>query len=89
VAIVDVNVNVVPLNGIEIYVGLFREGSDEPVNAALVGDRFRDTQNGIAVFNLSITDTGRYRIRALSDELPELGPHGPEPWLYSGPFEVR
>jgi hypothetical protein len=68
---------------------LFREGSDEPVNAALVGDRFRDTQNGIAVFNLSITDTGRYRIRALSDELPELGPHGPEPWLYSGPFEVR
>jgi hypothetical protein len=89
VAIVDVNGNVVPLNGIEIYVGLFREGSDEPVNAALVGDRFRDTQNGIAVFNLSITDTGRYRIRALSDELPELGPHGPEPWLYSGPFEVR
>jgi hypothetical protein len=84
-----VNGNVVPLNGIEIYVGLFREGSDEPVNAALVGDRFRDTQNGIAVFNLSITDTGRYRIRALSDELPELGPHGPEPWLYSGPFEVR
>ena len=88
-AIVDVNGNVVPLNGIEIYVGLFREGSDAPVNTLLVGDRFRDTQSGIAVFNLSITDTGRYRMRALSDELPELGPHGPEPWLYSGLFEVR
>ena len=89
VAIVDVNGNVVPLNGIEIYVGIFREGNDVPSNTLLVGDRFRDTQNGIAVFNLSITDNGRFRMRALSDELPELGPHGPEPWLYSGLFEVR
>lgn len=89
VAIVDANGNVVPLNGIQIYLGLFREGHDTPSNSVVVGDRFEDTQNGIAAFNLSITDSDRYRIRALSDELPELGPHGPEPWLYSNPFEVK
>jgi adhesin/invasin len=89
VAIVDVNGNVVPLNGIEIYVGIFRQGNEVPSNTLLVGDRFRDTQNGVAVFNLSITDTGTFRMRALSDELPQLGPHGPEPWLYSAFFNVR
>ena len=89
VAIVDVNGNVVPLNGIEIYVGIFRQGNEVPSNTLLVGDRFRDTQNGVAVFNLSITDGGTFRMRALSDELPQLGPHGPEPWLYSGFFNVR
>ena len=89
VAIVDVNGNVVPLNGIEIYVGIFRQGNEVPSNTLLVGDRFRDTQNGVAVFNLSITDIGSFRMRALSDELPQLGPHGPEPWLYSGFFDVR
>jgi hypothetical protein len=60
-----------------------------PSNDLLVGDRFRDTQNGIAAFDLRITESDQYRLRALSDELPQLGPHGPEPWLYSDPFEVR
>jgi hypothetical protein len=89
VAIADASGNVVPRSGIEIYVGVFREGNEVPSNTVLVGDRFVETQNGIAVFNLSINDSGRYRMRALTDELPELGPHGPEPWLYSGLFEVR
>jgi hypothetical protein len=89
VAIADAAGNVVPLNGIQIYVGVFREGNEVPSNAVVVGNRFKDTQNGIAVFNLRITDPDRYRMRALTDELPELGPHGPEPWLFSGLFEVR
>jgi hypothetical protein len=88
VAIVDVSGNVVPLDGIEIYIGLFREGSDVASNGLLEGDRFKETENGVAVFNLSIRDRGRYRMRALSDELPQLGPYGPEPWLYSGLFTV-
>ena len=29
------------------------------------------------------------RFRVLSDQLPELGPHGPEPFLFSVPFEVK
>ena len=89
VAIADASGDVVPRSGVEIYVGVFREGNDVPSNTVLVGDRFVETRDGIAVFNLSINDSGRYRMRALTDELPELGPHGPEPWLYSGFFEVR
>jgi hypothetical protein len=43
----------------------------------------------VAVFHLRITEQNRFRMRALTDELPQLGPHGPEPWLFSGVFEVR
>jgi hypothetical protein len=88
VALVDAAGNVVPLSGIEVYVGLFREGNDSPSNRLLVGDQVEDTENGVVVFNLQITEEGRYRLRVLSDELPALGPHGPEPWLFSNPFEV-
>jgi hypothetical protein len=55
-----------------------------------LGNRFRDTSNGVAVFDdLAVTKKGRYRLRALSDQLPELGPHGPEPFLFSIPFDVK
>jgi hypothetical protein len=88
VALVDAAGNVVPLSGIEVYVGLFREGNDSPSNRLLVGDQVEDTENGVVVFSLQITEEGRYRLRVLSDDLPALGPHGPEPWLFSNPFEV-
>jgi hypothetical protein len=98
VALVDVDGNIVPLTGIEIYVDLFRSGRDHPDNQRALGDRFRDTVNGVAVFELGVingssgdpvgvSESG-YRLRALTDELPELGPHGPEPWLFSSPFDV-
>lgn len=90
VAMVDAVGNVVDLSGILIYIGLFEEGSDIPVNRRLSGDRFRDTDHGVAVYDgLAVTKKGRYRIRALSDQLPELGPHGPEPFLFSLTFEVK
>jgi hypothetical protein len=90
VAMVDAVGNVVDLSGILIYIGLFEEGSETPVNTRLSGDRFRDTEHGVAVYDgLSINREGRYRIRALSDQLPELGPHGPEPFLFSLVFEVE
>jgi hypothetical protein len=98
VALVDVEGNVVPLSGIEIYVDLFRAGKPFPDNTRALGDRFRETVNGVAVFDLRVVNgssngpVGRsedgYRLRALTDELPELGPHGPEPWLFSEPFDV-
>lgn len=88
VALVDAGGNVVPLSGIEIYLGLFQEGNDTPSNSLLSGDRFRDTENGVAVFTLRVTREGRYRFRALSDELPALGPNGPEPFLVSDRFVV-
>ena len=98
VAIVDAGGNIVPLSGIEIYIGLFREGEEDPSNTRLLGDRFEDTRNGVAEFRFRVTNgnfgivTGtseRYRMRALSDELPQLGPYGPEPFLYSQLFIVR
>ena len=90
VAMVDAVGNVVDLSGILIYIGLFREGSDMPVNERMSGNRFQDTEHGVAVFDdLAITVPGRYRIRALSDQLPQLGPHGPEPFLFSLEFEVE
>jgi hypothetical protein len=82
--------SLVPLSGILMYLGLFPEGSETPNNNLLSGNRFRDTDNGVAVFDdLSVTKKGRYRFRVLSDQLPELGPHGPEPFLFSIPFEVN
>ena len=89
VAMVDKSGNVVPLSGIEIYAGLFREGYDGAANRFMHGDRFEETKDGIAVFTLGILEPGRYQFRALSDELPSLGLHGPEPWLYSDWFEVN
>jgi hypothetical protein len=90
VALVDASGEVVPLSGIMIYLGLFEEGQDTPVNSRLLGSRFHETVDGVAVFDgLSITDEGRYRLRALTDDLPELGPHGPEPFLFSDPFRVE
>jgi len=81
VALVNAAGNVVPLSGIQIYVGLFLEGSDSPSNLRLAGNRFRDTDNGVAVFRLSVRQKGSYRFRALTDDLPDLGPHGPKPYL--------
>jgi adhesin/invasin len=89
VAMVDAAGNVVPRSGIEILLGLFQEGNDVPSNNHWKGDRAQDTEDGIAVFDdLRVTREGRYRIRAISDDLPELGPHGPEPFLFSDEFEV-
>jgi hypothetical protein len=89
VAILDASGNVVPLNGTEIYLGLWEEGDpNPPSNERLAGDRFEDTVNGVAVFNLYVQRSGTYRFKARSDYLPKhLGPYGPE--LFSNEFEVR
>ena len=89
VALVDADGDVVALDGILIYLGLFPEGSETPTNQVIDGSRFESTLDGFATFELTITEKGRYRLRALTDDLPELGPHGPEPWLYSDVFEVK
>jgi Big-like domain-containing protein len=91
VAMVDTAGNVVPLSGIEIYLGLFhitRNGQEAATNDRLLGDRFARTENGVATFSLGVNKVGSYRFRALSDDLPEVGPHGPEPFLFSRPFNV-
>ena len=88
VALVDADGDVVPLSGIFIYLGLFEEGDDSPSNDLLRGERFENTADGIAVFDLAVEREGRYRLRALTDDLPELGPHGPEPYLFSEVFAV-
>ena len=88
VALVDQSGAVVPLSGIFIYVALFEEGRTSPSNEYLRGERFANTANGVAVFSISVERKGRYRLRALTDDLPELGPHGPEPYLFSQTFEV-
>ena len=87
VTIVDRDGNVVPLNGTEVYLGLFEEGDDNPSNGDLSGDRFEHTVNGVATFNLYIKKDGSYRFLARSDYLPpHLGPYGPE--LFSNTFSV-
>jgi hypothetical protein len=88
VALVDPDGNVVPLSGIFIYVALIPEGQDTPANDDLSGERFENTVDGVAVFDLRVLEEGRYRLRALTDDLPELGPHGPQPYLVSEVFEV-
>jgi hypothetical protein len=89
VALVDEDGDLVVLSGIVVYLGLFRDGSDVPNNSLLLGDRFRETQDGVAVFDdIGVTTPGRYRLRALTDDLPEHGPHGPQPALFSAQFEV-
>ena len=89
VALVDADGDVVPLDRILIYLGLFPEGSESPTNQMIDGSRFESTVDGLATFELAVTKKGKYRLRALTDDLPELGPHGPEPWLYSYVFEVK
>jgi hypothetical protein len=89
VALVDAVGNVVPLSGIFIYVALIQEGRDTPSNGFLRGERFENTQDGVAAFDLAVVREGRYRLRALTDDLPEFGPGGPEPYLFSEIFEVE
>jgi hypothetical protein len=89
VALVDADDDVVELDGILIYLGLFPEGSETPTNQVIDGSRFESTLDGLATFELTVTKKGKYRLRALTDDLPELGPHGPKPWLYSYVFEVQ
>jgi hypothetical protein len=87
VALVDANEDVVPLDGIVIYVALFDD--DENVTSHLEGERFVATEGGVSTFELQVDKKGKYRLRALTDDLPELGPHGPEPFLFSRLFEVK
>lgn len=84
VALVNAAGDVVPLSGVLVYLGLFREGNDSPSNTFLDGERLRATENGVAVFSgLRVTDDDDdYRFRALSDDLPALGP------VFSEPFDV-
>jgi hypothetical protein len=83
VAVADAAGNIVPLNGIVIYVDLFRAGQPHPSNPRVVGDRFREAQDGAASFDLQVTEDGNgYRFRALSDDLPQLGP------VFSRTFDV-
>jgi len=89
VALVDNGGNVVPLSGIFVYLDLFPDGSEVPDNQRLRGEHFENTENGVAVFDIRIEEKGTYRIRALTDDLPELGPHGPEPFLFSSPIKVK
>ena len=89
VALVDADGDVVALDGILIYLALFPEGAENPTNQFIEGSRFESTVDGLATFEIVVTRKGKYRLRALTDDLPELGPHGPEPWLYSYVFEAR
>ena len=89
VALVDGDGDLVSLSGIVVYLGLFRDGSDVPSNSLLLGDRFQETRDGVAVFeDIGVTASGSYRLRALTDDLPEHGPHGPQPALFSDQFAV-
>ena len=89
VALVDDDGEVVPLSGIVVYLALFRNDNDVPTNGLLLGDRFRETENGVAVFDdLAVGEDGRYRLRALTDDLPEHGEAGPRPPLFSDQFVV-
>jgi adhesin/invasin len=89
VALVDVNGNVVPLSEVFIYVDLFPEGSDVPNNPLLKGEHFENTEAGIADFDVFIEKEGSYRLEAQTDDLPELGPYGPEPYPLSKLFRVE
>jgi hypothetical protein len=90
VALVDDDGELVPLSGIVIYLGLFKDGNDVPTNSLLLGDRFQETEGGVAVFDdIGVTDRGSYRLRALTDDLPEHGEAGPQPPLFSDQFEVN
>jgi hypothetical protein len=89
VALVDANDNVVPLSGVFIYLALYPEGSSVPNNQLLRGEHFENTDAGVAEFGVRIEEKGNYRLSALTDDLPELGPHGPQPYLFSELFRVH
>jgi hypothetical protein len=90
VAMLDVDGNLVPLSGIQVYLGLFKEGDNSPNNSHLLGDRFRDSESGVVAFDVGVDKKGHYRLRALSDSLPgHLGESGPVPFLFSTSFEVH
>lgn len=89
VALVDVNGDVVPLSEVFIYLDLFPEGSEVPNNPLLRGERFENTEAGVADFDVFVEKPGNYRLEARTDDLPELGPHGPEPYLFSQVFRVH
>jgi hypothetical protein len=89
VALVDAAGNIVPLSGVFIYLGLFGEGNDVPSNNYLEGERFENTENGVAEFVIQVRRAGSWRLRALSDDLPSHQPHGPEPYLFSRVFTVQ
>lgn len=89
VALVDEQGELVPLSGIVVYLGLFRNDNEVPTNRLFLGDRFRATENGVAVFDdIGVAEDGRYRLRALTDDLPEHGDAGPRPPLFSDQFVV-
>ena len=89
VALVDAAGNIVPLSGVFVYLGLFREGNDTPSNDFLEGEKFEDTTNGVAEFDIQVQQAGAWRLRALTDDLPSHQPHGPEPYLFSQVFTVQ
>ncbi|HEX2251227.1 MAG TPA: hypothetical protein VHH32_12845, partial [Gemmatimonadales bacterium] len=89
VALVDASGNIVPLSGVFIYLDLFQEGEDHPTNTYLRGERFENTENGVAELVIRVEEEGRYQLRALTDDLPSHQPHGPEPYLFSETFTVN
>jgi Bacterial Ig-like domain (group 1) len=89
VALVDKSGHIVPLSGIFVYLDLFKEGDDTPTNTLLRGEHFENTEDGVAVLDIRVEKKGRYRLRALTDDLPSLGPFGPEPFLFSDVFKVK
>ena len=84
VTIKDAGGAVVPLDGIEIQLGLFREGRDNPNNNDMRGERNRSTVDGVARFpDLVVTrEDENYRLRARSDALPDVPP------VFSNSFDV-
>jgi hypothetical protein len=95
VALVDASGNIVPLSGIFIYLDLFQAGDATPTNTLLRGEQFENTENGVAVFDLSVVDDGRYFretdryfLEAQTDDLPMHGPYGPEPYPRTNVFTV-
>jgi hypothetical protein len=52
-------------------------GPPEP-RYAFVGQPTTVSMYGVSTYNLQIDRKEKYRLRALTDDLPELGPHGPE-----------
>ncbi len=88
VALVDASGNIVPLTGVFIYLDLYEEGDDAPSNTLLRGEHFENTENGVAVFDVRVDDDGRFFLEGQTDDLPTLGPHGPEPYPRTNVFTV-
>jgi hypothetical protein len=79
----------VPASGITITLGLFKQGNQDPSNKELQGNREVDTRDGVATYtDLAVKKEGVYRLRAVTEDLPQLGPLGPEPPLFSDAFIV-